>query len=487
MFEANRKLIIKSSSIQSNDIKSTLLPATANKIFNDKAIIVKPKNDDILSMKTISPTVSLNTKTSLISIINTNTISSNNKLDNINNIEDDTTKLVKRSNSSDDASSVKSKCSSYSNISDESLITTTTTTTSSSILIKQEKKQSVDFLNSKKFKNNFFKDKNIILHKNKIKQQQQQPHQQKSKKQTIKNLLNIKDLTSNNIAIQTPSKSRNNTPTKLKLSSNEHKKNSIKIKRLKEEFSNKNQQQEQNLIINTINNNIKLEPENFNLTTEEINLFESIMYREFDPNGGSTILIANQDDIDKKISVDLIDKFSTYFISQIYSESKIENDSNSIKLNDDLTETLSTKENNLTFKQPISSGKQYEKAANYVLGIIRNSAEYMPDLLDYLADNHSTMTVKTSLLLNNKEINTLKINEYRKNVNSSYLNGTYRYGPLLQTSIVGIRNEEIGGYFPNLIKIIEMNPFLKKSLPWSEFSINENMDHQQSDDGPIIW
>jgi lysine-specific demethylase 9 len=72
-------------------------------------------------------------------------------------------------------------------------------------------------------------------------------------------------------------------------------------------------------------------------------------------------------------------------------------------------------------------------------------------------------------------------------VNSSYLNGTYRYGPLLQTSIVGIRNEEIGGYFPNLIKIIEMNPFLKKSLPWSEFSINENMDHQQSDDGPIIW
>jgi hypothetical protein len=486
MFEANRKLIIKSSSIQSNDIKSTLLPATANKIFNDKAIIVKPKNDDILSMKTISPTVSLNTKTSLISIINTNTISSNNKLDNINNIEDDTTKLVKRSNSSDDASSVKSKCSSYSNISDESL----TTTTSSSILIKQEKKQSVDFLNSKKFKNNFFKDKNIILHKNKIKQQQQQqqPHQQKSKKQTIKNLLNIKDLTSNNIPIQTPSKSRNNTPTKLKLSSSEHKKNSIKIKRLKEEFRSNHQQQEQNLIANTINNNIKLEPENFNLTTEEINLFESIMYREFDPNGGSTILIANQDDIDKKISVDLIDKFSTYFISQVYSESKIENDSNSIKLNDDLTETLSTKENNLTFnQQPISSGKQHEKAANYVLGIIRNSAEYMPDLLDYLADNHSTMTVKTSLLLNNKEINTLKINEYRKNVNSSYLNGTYRYGPLLQTSIVGIRNEEIGGYFPNLIKIIEMNPFLKKSLPWSQFSINENMDHQQSDDGPIIW
>ena len=283
------------------------------------------------------------------------------------------------------------------------------------------------------------------------------------------------------------------TPTKSKLSNNEHnRKNSIKIKRLKPENQiNSSQQTTITTNNNNIKHNLKLEPKNFHLTTEEINLFESIMQRKFDPNGGSTILLVNQDDIDKKIiSVDLIEKFSTYFISQVYGESKIENDSdltnnnNNNKTNDDLTETLSTKENDLTYK-PIND--KHEKAATYALGIIRNSAAYMPDLLDYLADNHSTMTVKTSLLLNNKEINTLKINEYRKNVNSSYLNGTYRYGPLLQTSIVGIRNEEIGGYFPNLIKIIEMNPFLKKSLPWSESSINENMDPQKSDDGPIIW
>jgi len=114
MFEANRKLIIKSSTLQSNDIKSTLLPATANIIFNDKTAIIKPtlqkqhsnisnnKNDDILSIKTISPTVSLNTtKASLIQIIqtsNNNNISTNSLISNsIHKFDDenDTKKLGK--------------------------------------------------------------------------------------------------------------------------------------------------------------------------------------------------------------------------------------------------------------------------------------------------------------------------------------------------------------------------------------------------------
>ncbi len=344
----------------------------------------------------------------------------------------------------------------------------------------------------------------------------------KSKKQTIKSLLDIQDCSN-----QTESKnghfsaispnnftnlstvnnsntlsSRSTSPTKIK------QEKSIKIKKKShvnkkleksQKFNSDNSGKVQN---NKIKKEIeKQEPgpisnEHFKLTNEEINLFESLMHREFDPNGGATILTVYQDELDTKLflantsQADLIDKFSTYFIKEVYSESKVEAENETdqitnVKSNDDLNETMSTKENQVSLQ--LDTSRKCEKAANYVLGIVRNSAHYMPDLLDYFADNHPTMTVKTSLLLNNKEINTLKISEYRKNVNSSYLNGTYRYGPLLQTSIVGIRNEEIGGYFPNLIEIIEKNSFLKKSLPWSKFSINENTDPQKSDDGPIIW
>jgi len=85
-------------------------------------------------------------------------------------------------------------------------------------------------------------------------------------------------------------------------------------------------------------------------------------------------------------------------------------------------------------------------AAVYVLGVVRDSARTMPDLLDYFADKYPHMTVKSSLLLNSKEIHTEKMSDYRSNVNATFLNGTYRYGPLLQTSLVGVRNEEIGDY-----------------------------------------
>lgn len=165
-------------------------------------------------------------------------------------------------------------------------------------------------------------------------------------------------------------------------------------------------------------------------------------------------------------------KFALYFLSHVYSES----------LNEELTETSSLKENEQSPKL------LRDTVANYVLGVVRNSARQMPELIDYFAQNYPQMTVKTSLLLNSKEINTLKISEYQKHVHASYVNGTYRYGPLLQTSIVGIKNEEIGDYFPQFIEdYLESNPFLEPVMPWGSFSVNENMPPQRSNDGPIIW
>jgi hypothetical protein len=58
----------------------------------------------------------------------------------------------------------------------------------------------------------------------------------------------------------------------------------------------------------------------------------------------------------------------------------------------------------------------------------------------------------------------------------------------LQTSLVGVRNEEIGDYFPEFIsEHLESNDFLRLVMPWGAFSQNEDMNPMNSDDGPIIW
>jgi hypothetical protein len=42
-----------------------------------------------------------------------------------------------------------------------------------------------------------------------------------------------------------------------------------------------------------------------------------------------------------------------------------------------------------------------------------------------------------------------------------YANGTVRYGPLHQISLVGTVHEEVGGFFPDLLVRFEENPFLR--------------------------
>lgn len=43
-----------------------------------------------------------------------------------------------------------------------------------------------------------------------------------------------------------------------------------------------------------------------------------------------------------------------------------------------------------------------------------------------------------------------------------YCNGTFRFGPLHQISVVGTVHEEVGGYFPLFLNMLEENPFLKR-------------------------
>lgn len=43
----------------------------------------------------------------------------------------------------------------------------------------------------------------------------------------------------------------------------------------------------------------------------------------------------------------------------------------------------------------------------------------------------------------------------------TYAAGTFRCGPLHQISLVGTVHEEVGGYFPDLLRLLESSPFLR--------------------------
>ena len=47
--------------------------------------------------------------------------------------------------------------------------------------------------------------------------------------------------------------------------------------------------------------------------------------------------------------------------------------------------------------------------------------------------------------------------------------------------------EEVGGYFPKFLEMLEKNIFLKLTMPWGDTSV-VNMDSPlESNDGPILW
>lgn len=127
-------------------------------------------------------------------------------------------------------------------------------------------------------------------------------------------------------------------------------------------------------------------------------------------------------------------------------------------------------------------------AAKYTIAIVHNAASELPDLLEYFADEHPLLTVKTGLMGHSgSDIETTTMSSFRESVRKAYLNGTFRTGPLHQISLVGTAHEEVGGYFPEFLSILENNPFLKLSMPWGPMSAVRMASPQESNDGPILW
>ncbi|CAG9855313.1 unnamed protein product [Phyllotreta striolata] len=125
--------------------------------------------------------------------------------------------------------------------------------------------------------------------------------------------------------------------------------------------------------------------------------------------------------------------------------------------------------------------------ATFVIAVVHGSATYLPDILVYMAENYPSLTVKNGLLSKSSDIDTTTLANYHENVCKYYEAGTIRYGPLHQISIVGTAPEEVGGYFPDLLSMLEENNFLQLTMPWGPLSICDQMKPTESNDGPIVW
>ncbi|KAF3429576.1 hypothetical protein E2986_05451 [Frieseomelitta varia] len=202
---------------------------------------------------------------------------------------------------------------------------------------------------------------------------------------------------------------------------------------------------------------LNLQTKNYKMlhnTPVKSELLDGLKYKKFIhietyPNGGATVVHMYQDEIDT-LSYEQVEELAQEYFKVVFGEDE--------------------------------NGNAY-----HVMGIVHNAAAYLPDLLDYMADNYPTLTVKNGVLGRSSDIETTTMVQYKEQVCKAYSNGTVRYGPLHQISLVGTVHEEVGGYFPDLLQKLEENPFLKLTMPWGPLSVVKMDTPQESNDGPILW
>lgn len=174
-----------------------------------------------------------------------------------------------------------------------------------------------------------------------------------------------------------------------------------------------------------------------------------LIHTEIDPNGGAKVLHVYSNEIEN-LSEEKMRKFVKLFLREVFAEEK-------------------------------------DCIAKHVMGIVHGAAGFLPEFTDYFGKYYPNVTVKTEQLGKKSDLETVKMSDFVQRLQSSYCNGTYRAGPLLQFSLVGTVQEEVGGYFPEILQLLEQCPFLKETMPWGSLSILKLDERKHSNDGPILW
>ncbi len=101
------------------------------------------------------------------------------------------------------------------------------------------------------------------------------------------------------------------------------------------------------------------------------------------------------------------------------------------------------------------------ESARYCCAIVHDAARDLPDFLEYLSGEHASMTIKHGIIGHPRDMETSNMATYRERVAENYKSGTFRFGFLDNISLVGTVSEESGGYLPDVLDMLEENPFLR--------------------------
>ena len=149
--------------------------------------------------------------------------------------------------------------------------------------------------------------------------------------------------------------------------------------------------------------------------------YAHLMYLELYANGGGRVLHAWQEDVDK-----LPEKESWVFAEEFLKEAFIE----------------------------------VNGLAMYCAAVVHNAAKGLPDFLEYLGDRHSNLPVKHGVIGHPRELETTTMSTYREKVRDHFCAGTFRFGHLDNLSLVGTASEEAGGFFPDILDMLDEIPIL---------------------------
>ncbi|CAB4058639.1 RSBN1 [Lepeophtheirus salmonis] len=108
--------------------------------------------------------------------------------------------------------------------------------------------------------------------------------------------------------------------------------------------------------------------------------------------------------------------------------------------------------------------------ANYCCAIVHGSGKAFPDFLEFLGDSHGSLSIKHGT----KSGKITSVEHLDMDTWITFL--------LLVLSL-----KSLVVFFPDILDMIEDDPFLRQVMPWGPLSILSDMSPTKSNDGPILW